>query len=143
MAAPTPELRSCVTTSTRGSPAARAAAAVPSRDASSTTKIRSTKSGTPWMVVVEDVCEVDAEHRLRGRVTGAAGLPLDHGNLLLVRGDALLEDVDLLFRIRRKPLDYEPCECVRGNLRFPPGGSLHGDLNEGVRGAHGPRCGAR
>src|SRR5262245_895191 len=51
MAAPTPALRSCVITSTRPSSAARAAAAVPSRDASSTTKIRSTNAGTPAMVV--------------------------------------------------------------------------------------------
>src|SRR3954447_6135397 len=51
MAAPTPELRSCVITSTRPSPAPRAAAAVPSRDASSTTKIRSTNGGTPAIVV--------------------------------------------------------------------------------------------
>src|SRR3954469_11888297 len=51
IAAPTPELRSCVITSTRASPAPRAAAAVPSRDASSTTKILSTNGGTPAIVV--------------------------------------------------------------------------------------------
>src|SRR4051795_9235756 len=55
IAAPTPALRSCVSTSTRASPAARAAAAVPSRDASSTTMIRSTNGGTPLIAVATSV----------------------------------------------------------------------------------------
>src|SRR5258708_2735979 len=47
MAAPTPRLRACTTTSTRASPDARAASAVPSELASSTTTIPSTQAGIP------------------------------------------------------------------------------------------------
>src|SRR5213592_5058271 len=50
IAAPTPRLRSCTITSTRGSPSPRTAATVPSRDASSTTRTRSTKSGIARIV---------------------------------------------------------------------------------------------
>src|SRR5438132_12462159 len=50
IAAPTPRLRSCSSNATRGSPTARAAATVPSREASSTTRIRSTKSGIERIV---------------------------------------------------------------------------------------------
>ena len=90
-------------------------------------------------LVIEDVGEVDAEHRLRGRVARASRLPLDHVDLHLVRGDALLQDVDLLFGVRREPLHDESCERVRRDLRLPPRRRLHGDLNERVRGrAHGP-----
>src|ERR671932_1422665 len=50
IAAPTPWFRSCSITSTRGSPRPRTAATVPSRDASSTTITRSTKSGIERIV---------------------------------------------------------------------------------------------
>src|SRR5262249_39818033 len=50
MAAPTPPFCSRRSTSTRGSPTSSAAAAVPSRDASSTMKMRSTNSGMPRSV---------------------------------------------------------------------------------------------
>src|SRR5918994_331225 len=51
MAAPTPPFRSRETSSTRGSPEARTTVAVPSLDASSTTRMRSTNSGMPASVV--------------------------------------------------------------------------------------------
>src|SRR6266536_4779837 len=50
IAAPTPRLRSCTISSTRGSPSPRTAATVPSREASSTTRTRSTKSGIERIV---------------------------------------------------------------------------------------------
>src|SRR6266516_7418193 len=50
IAAPTPRLRSCTISSTRGSPSPRTAATVPSPDASSTTRTRSTKPGIERIV---------------------------------------------------------------------------------------------
>src|SRR6266516_5740996 len=50
IAAPTTRLRSCTISSTRGSPSPRTAATVPSREASSTTRTRSTKSGIERIV---------------------------------------------------------------------------------------------
>ncbi len=76
IAAPTPRLRSWMTTSTRGSPAVRARSAVASVEASSTTKILSTKPGIPWIVAAIELLLVVRRHDDRD------ALALEHGPIV-------------------------------------------------------------